>query len=228
MRPLQRKLAQRIIQDVAAKNPPVSLADATARYFSHLGPARYFDTGQGWHGEIRDAALVCLFKNGFVKAGAVKCENKADQLSDWVDDPDELMEAANLEITFGGNTRLLEVRRASSKDVKVLGQGLGCVYVYTDSLLSELNYSCCKIGRHNSAEKSAVLGRIFSQYGTGNPGVPELRYIFRTRDPARLEAELHKCFDNVRITGVAGTEWFRCGFSEVERKWAKLRPEHAQ
>lgn len=222
MRPLQREVAERLIPEVSAGRAPASLRDIQQRYLSFLGAPFYFDNGKGWRGEIREAAIDCLIKNGFAKAHTVKANWETRELSDWTLNKADLQEAANLEILFGGNVRLSEARRAAFEAVRVEGEGDEFVYVYTDSLLSELNYDCCKIGRHNSSEKSAVLGRVFEQYGTGNPGTPELRLILCTNDAVSLEADLHKHFDSVRIHGVAGTEWFRCHYAKVAASWRDL------
>lgn len=216
MRPLQREAAEILIQDVLMGSPPLSITDALAKYSDQLGASKLFDNQKGWAGDIREAAIFCLIQNGFVKAQAVKISKEDGLLTDWLTDEEKLFDAAALEYEYGGNTRLIKVRKRSSAQAKFVGAGEQSVYVYTDSVLDSYGAILCKIGKHNSSEKSSVLGRIFSQYGTGNPGHPVLRLVVRTENAAKLEAVLHRKFAAERVRDVPGTEWFEMDPAQVE------------
>lgn len=216
MRPLQKKAMGFILVDSERGTLPISLTEALERYTPKLGAGFSFDTEKGWADDIRHAAIRCLFGNGLVRGGAVDFDEKTDALTNWKTDVYTLTEAGNLEIEHGGNSRLIEERKKSSEKTKIFGDGAECVYVYTDSILDRAKFPCCKIGRHVSSDIGAVLGRIFQQYRTGNPGIPILRYIIRTNDAVSLEGFLHRQFDKERILGGTGTEWFEVSFEKVE------------
>ncbi|MCA0042412.1 GIY-YIG nuclease family protein [Celeribacter litoreus] len=216
MRPLQRQALQLILADAELGNLPSSRSEAFARYSSKMGPGFSFDTRKGWAGDIRHAAIICLLEHGLIRGGALDYDEVADALTNWITDVQALTDAGNLEIEHGGNSRLIEERKISSANTKFFGEGSECVYVYTDSILDRANFPCCKIGRHVSDDIGAVLGRVFGQYGTGNPGIPILRYIMRTNDAASLEIYLHRHFDRPRLRGGTGTEWFELLYTEVK------------
>lgn len=214
MRPYQRKVAELLVNDVVGGEAPTSMADVIGRYADKLGEAVHFDTGTGWSGDLREAAIWTLLANGFAK-GKVVALSKDGLLSSWVTDRIELEAAATIEIEFGGN-RALSVR---AKDIvgqaTTIGAGPRAVYVYTDSRLDTLGDRCTKIGRHDRSGSGEVLQRVLMQYSTGNPGYPVLRAIARTDDDVVLETTLHRRFESYRITGGFGTEWFAVPYEDV-------------
>lgn len=212
MRPLQRDLAERIIADVATGDGPRSIGEARDRYFKHIYFVGVFDTGQGWSGDFREAALWTLLSNGFAKGGAVVMQG--EDLAWKIRDRDALTTAAQIEMVFGGNRARMTRSIESLAQVRVAGTGAKSVYLYTDSILDEGNLHFCKIGRHHYSELGLILGRIVQQYGTANPGSPILRYAFRTNEDAALERRLHGRFHEFRVDGT-GSEWFRMSHEEV-------------
>jgi hypothetical protein len=214
MRPYQRKLAQLLIDDVVNGEAPLSIADTVSRYANRLGDALLFDTGTGWSGDVREAAIWTLLANGFAKGKVVRL-SKAGILSSWITDRMELEAAATIEIEFGGNRALSVRARDIVGEATCVGAGSRAVYVYTDSRLDSLGDRCTKIGRHDRSGGGEVLQRVLMQYSTGNPGFPVLRAIARTDDDVALETALHRKFNEYRITGGFGAEWFEVPYEDV-------------
>ncbi len=233
MRPYQRIAAQRIIEDVLAGNQPSSILEAIARYKKgmDIGEDHAFDDGNGWNGDIRETAIWCLISNGFCKGGVVT--ESAGILSQWSSDLAKLENAARIEIEFGGRLALSRRSKKMLADLQILGEkdAPKAVYVYTDSRLENLEDTCTKIGRHDHSGRGEVLARIISQYSAGNPGMPLLKYIFRTHDAVRLESELHQIFRSERIgtDNSFGAEWFGVTPQEIcdaasKLDWLQLKP----
>lgn len=214
MRPYQRRLAPLIIEDVLSGNPPETVVQAVERYMPKVGPSLLFDTQRGWSGDIREAAIYTLLHNGFKKGKAVRIVDEV--CCDWSTDETELLVAAEVEIEFGGNFSRSTRAKDIFENAKVIGSGSRCVYVYTDSRLDQHGDTCTKIGRHDRSGLGEVTGRILSQYGTGNPGYPVLRYIFRTEHEVKLEGFLHHKFKDCRAVEGLGTEWFEVRPDDVE------------
>lgn len=213
MRPYQRRLAPMIIDDAISGVPPTSIADAIERYAEKMGEAFSFVAGD-WQGDIREAAIWTLLRNGFAKGKMVKMSADGE-LSRWSSDRTALEAAAAIETEFGGNRALTERARHIVSQVKVVGTGERAVYVYTDSYLDALGDHCTKIGRHHLSGSGEVLNRILTQYSTGNPGYPVLRVIAKTNAEVALESHLHRSFDEARISGGFGTEWFKVSHQAV-------------
>ncbi|WP_134682440.1 GIY-YIG nuclease family protein [Paracoccus ravus] len=214
MRPYQRLVAPMVISDVVGGMAPRSFSEAISRYAGRMGESVSFDNGKGWSGDIREAAIWTLFRNGFAKGKVVKMSDDGT-LTHWTENGMELEVAAAIETEFGGN-RALSVR---AKDIVrqaiILGEGAKAVYVYTDSRLDSLGDNCTKIGRHHLSGSGEVLRRILGQYSTGNPGYPVLRIIAKTDTEVALESFLHRAFRERRIEGGFGYEWFAVKHQDV-------------
>ena len=217
IRPLQRAVAELLIDDVTNGDPPGSVVDVINRYAERIGVPFYFDDGKGWIDDIRSAAIWTLMRNGFAKGKVVRL-SKDGMLSSWSKVRIELEAAVAIEVEFGGN-RALSLR---AKDIvaqaTVMGQGPRAVYVYTDSRLDSLGDHCTKIGRHDRSGGGEVLRRILSQYSTGNPGYPVLRIIARTDKEVGLETFLHQRFGHHRIENGFGAEWFSVHYEDVAQE----------
>lgn len=214
IRPYQRKVARMLIEDVARGDMPGSVAEVVTRYADRMGEAVAFDTGAGWAGDLREAAIWTLLANGFAKGKVVRL-TKDRMLSSWSTDQIALEAAALIEIEFGGNRSLSEHAKEVVGQTMTIGAGTRAVYVYTDSRLDRLGDSCTKIGRHHRSGSGEVLQRVLQQYSTGNPGLPVLRAIARTEDDVALETALHRRFGASRITESIGAEWFEVPYAEV-------------
>ena len=214
IRPYQRRVAPMLIEDVARGDMPSSVVEAVSRYADRMGEAVPFDTGTGWAGDLREAAIWTLLSNGFAK-GKVVSLSKDGALSSWSTDQIALEAAALIEIEFGGNRALSEHAKEVVGQTMILGAGPRAVYVYTDSRLDRLGDSCTKIGRHHRSGSGEVLQRVLQQYSTGNPGLPVLRAIARTEDDVALETALHRRFGASRITQGFGAEWFEVPYEAV-------------
>jgi len=219
MRPFQREAANMMIKDILDGSPPTSISEAQDRYRDRLGNGFSVDNGKGWKADIRDTSVECLIKYGFAKGGAVKLSRRDGCLRQWTGDEETLIYAAELETEYGSNFRQVKFRDQMCEHCETLGSGSEAVYVYTDSRLDHLNDTCCKIGRHESCEMSSVVSRILDQYGTGNAGLPVLRYVIRTDDPTKLETELHREFKTSHLEGAMGTEWFGVDYKVVAEKF---------
>lgn len=203
-----------LIEDVARGDMPGSVAEVVTRYADRMGEAVAFDTGAGWAGDLREAAIWTLLANGFAKGKVVRL-TKDRMLSSWSTDQIALEAAALIEIEFGGNRSLSEHAKEVVGQTMTIGAGTRAVYVYTDSRLDRLGDSCTKIGRHHRSGSGEVLQRVLQQYSTGNPGLPVLRAIARTEDDVALETALHRRFGASRITESIGAEWFEVPYAEV-------------
>ena len=217
MRPIQRRVAKMIIEDVLNRQPPDSIRDAQNRYRVRLGEGFLVDNGKGWKDDIRDTSVWCLIKNGFAKAGVVQLKPSCEvgTLSQWIAVEEQLRKAAELETEWGSNRRQVEFGDLIREHCVVLGVGNESVYVYTDSRLDQLGDISCKIGRHESSDMSSVIGRVLDQFGTGNAGLPKLRYLIQTKDAIALETALHRAFSSARIRNAMGTEWFEIDYQLV-------------
>lgn len=218
MRPFQREAAIMMIKDILDGSPPTSISEAQSRYCCMLGNGFRVDNGKGWKDDIRDTSVECLIKYGFAKGGAVNI-SRDGSLSLWTGDEEILKYAAELETEYGSNLRQVKFHKTMCKDCETFGSGSQAVYVYTDSRLDHLNDKSCKIGRHESCEMSSVVSRILDQYGTGNAGLPVLRYVIRTDDATKLETELHREFKTSHLEGAMGTEWFGVDNKVVAEKF---------
>ena len=214
IRPFQRTVASMLIEDVARGDMPGSVLETVNRYAERLGEAVPFDTGTGWAGDLREAAIWTLLSNGFAK-GKVVSLSKDGTLSSWSTDQIALEAAALIEIEFGGNRALSEHAKDVVSQTTTLGAGSRAVYVYTDSRLDRLGDSCTKIGRHHRSGSGEVLQRVLQQYSTGNPGLPVLRAIARTENDVALETALHRRFGASRIKEGFGAEWFEVPYEDV-------------
>lgn len=214
IRPYQRKVARMLIEDVVRGDLPGSVAEVVTRYADRMGEAVVFDTGAGWAGDLREAAIWTLLSNGFAKGKVVRL-SKDRMLSSWSTDQIALEAAALIEIEFGGNRALSEHAKDVVGQTMTIGAGPRAVYVYTDSRLDRLGDRCTKIGRHHRSGSGEVLQRVLQQYSTGNPGLPVLRAIARIEDDVALETALHRRFGARRITESIGAEWFEVGHEEV-------------
>ncbi|WP_161489427.1 GIY-YIG nuclease family protein [Sulfitobacter sp. EhC04] len=219
MRPYQEKLAQLMIDDICDGKLPTTIKEIQNRYRDHIGPELRFETNRGWNGDIRDAAIWTLVKNGFAKMGAVQLATETPDghqtLEKWKVSREELHIAAQIEISYGGNRKTFARWTESARHTQVHYAGSGAVYVYTDSRLDHLGDVCTKIGRHEYSGIGNVRTRILQQYGTSTPGIPILWHIFRTDREKDLENHLHRKFSKMRITGGFGSEWFQVSPDEV-------------
>lgn len=206
MRPYQRVLSRLIIDDAVSGTAPSSVEEAIERYTEQMGKPFLFVAGD-WSGDIREAAIWTLLRNGFAKGKMVKMTADG-RLFAWSGDRIDLEAASAIETEYGGNGALSARARDIVSQLKVVGAGSKAVYVYTDSRLDALGDHCTKIGRHHLSGGGEVLRRVLSQYSTGNPGLPVLRVIAKTDADVALESYLHKNFANDRIVGGFGTEWF--------------------
>jgi Meiotically up-regulated gene 113 len=214
IRPYQRRVARMLIDDVTRGDMPGSVADVMERYADRMGVAVAFDTGTGWAGDLREAAIWTLLANGFAK-GKVVTLTKDRMLSGWSTDRIALEAAALIEIEFGGNRALSEHGKKVVDQTMIIGAGSRAVYVYTDSRLDRLGDSCTKIGRHHRSGSGEVLQRVLQQYSTGNPGLPVLRAIACTDDDVALETALHRRFKAFSVRESIGAEWFEVPYAEV-------------
>ncbi len=218
MRPLQRQAAPLVIADVVSGNGPSSIPQAVDRYAPMLGEPYVFVAGV-WQDDLRSAAVRCLIRYGFAKAGAVR--RRGEELCDWTLDLTELEVAASLETELGGNlTHATEIRRMV-QEVVILGQGPEATYLYTDSVLDALGGVYVKIGKHVASDPASVAYRVLMQYGTGNPGRPVLRYILRCENAHRLEQTLHGYFAGKSSDGI-GREWFAVAVEDVRAQYEAL------
>lgn len=219
MRLFQREVAVMMIEDILSNQPPTSISEAQDRYRDRLGEGFWVDNGKGWKADIRDTSVECLIKYGFAKEKTVVLSRRDGQLTKWIRDKEKLSKAAELETEYGSNKRQVEFRDEMCKHCETLGAGREAVYVYTDSRLDQLNDKSCKIGRHESSEMSSVVSRVLDQYGTGNAGLPVLRYVIKTQCAKTLETDLHREFAKSKLVGAMGTEWFEIDYKVVAEKF---------
>jgi hypothetical protein len=196
-------------------DPPQTIEDAYSRYTHLMGDDFTFVTKDGWSDRITRAAIWTLLKNGFSRGKTL--EIAGENLNWLTNNEQQLFFAAAIETEFGGNSRLADDADKMAQHVQIEGRGDRAVYVYTDSRLDSLGDTCTKIGRHDQSGVGEVIGRVISQYGTGNPGKPVLHYIFKTKDEVALETQLHRHFTNSHIDGGFGTEWFSVKPAEVRK-----------
>jgi hypothetical protein len=208
-------VAEWIIADVVAGNPPLNVQTAIDRYAQQLGAPHPFNTGPKWSGDLREAAIWTLIRNGFAKGKTVRVA-KDGTLSNWQGTELELAVAAAVESEFGGSRALSLLATEIVKDTRSpFGARPEADYVYTDSRLDSLGGTCAKIGRHNSFGTGAILRCILQQYKTGNPGYPRLHLIAMTDDASGLEGRLHRRFAKQNIKGGFGTEWFKVSIDDI-------------
>ncbi|MPQ95332.1 GIY-YIG nuclease family protein [Thioclava sp. JE_KL1] len=222
MRPLQKIAGELFIRDAREGNLPLTVSEAKQRYRSELGEGFNFDTGEDWADDIRDASIFCLIKYGFHKAKAVKLSSNFEDLSEWSSEVNLIEFGARLEYEFESNLRQCQIFEEMVATCSVHGTGGEAVYTYSDSLLDSLGHPCTKIGRHLSSSIGSVAARVVAQYGTGSPGKPVLRDIFRTDDAVKLETDLHRAFRGQKISGSFGTEWFEVEHSAVLTRYSTI------
>lgn len=120
--------------------------------------------------------------------------------------------------------RAVEIRsdywRIYEKNVQVLGEGEGAVYLYY--FPSERGYAeskgktvwACKIGH----TKHSVPKRVKEQLGTANSVTPHIALTLKTDAPETLEKQIHgilKVLGRHKPDAPKGTEWFVTNADEV-------------